>query len=555
MRPTKLSSKVFIDLPPILAHYVEADRNMWVEGNPKRGRLSVLNRSGTFQDLEAQAVERRHLITLIGEERARALKYRSGFEQGRRDAQHHLKEYGGNTRLALQAALVHAQVQGKFIAESICFEFDMDGKTLYRELNLTSSAEAYIHRMSVSDESGCKCWNTAGYLSGHVSEILGTRVATLEITCMGNGADACQFISRLEHEFGDEAQWISDAFSMPTMEEELARRDELLEASQKAARSAQASLGGMNRRLRSDLAIDTLVAESRVMQLLSKRIQLLMNNDAPVVLTGETGVGKVTIARAIHFGSTRKRKPFVEVDCKGIPEKLLEQELLGIEQGAIPGALKKLKGAFAKANGGTLYLSEVTSLSLDLQAQLLYLMEAGKYRPVGATRATNTDVRIIAATHTDPEKASKKGILREELYYALNIGRADVPPLRKRDADILRLAENFVQDFAQRHNRPNVIMTPEFKKSLLNSAWPGNVRQLKQVLEHAVIMSIDGTLKPGDLPDEILANRWLRQPSALTEEVIMATLNKTHNNRSQAAELLGVGRTTLWRTMKRLGLD
>jgi DNA-binding NtrC family response regulator/predicted hydrocarbon binding protein len=555
MKPAKLSSNVFLELPPVLAHYIDSDRNLWLEGNPKRGRLSILNRSGAFLDLESLAIERRNLIRIIGKDRVRALKYQTGFEVGRRDGQRHYELHSENGRLALQAGLVYGQVQGNYIAEDKKFEFDIESGTLYREIELQSCVEAVVHRMTVPDAEECVCWNTAGYISGHISELVERKVITVETECVAHGAEACRFVSKLDSEWGEEADWIREAEAMGSLEDELAQRDELIENAQQAARKAQASLGGINRRLRSDLAADSLIAESKAMQPALKRMQLCMTSKAPVLITGEAGVGKESVARSIHFGSDRKRRPFIEIDCKGMPDTIIKQELLGYDKGSIPGSLKAHRGAFDKAQGGTIYFNEIAELGGELQGILLRFLEDGRVQPIGATTGSKMNVRIVCATQTDPDKAVKSGKIREDLFYALSVSRVDVPPLRKRESDILRLAEAFLVEFRERHNCEHVDMSQEFKEALIGSAWPGNVRQLRNVVEHSVIMSTDGTLTPKELPQEILASRWVKKPEVLTEEVILAMLNRTHNNRSEAADLLGIGRTTLWRAMKKHGID
>lgn len=555
MRPSKLTSSLFLELPPVLAHYVEADRHLWIEGNPRRGRLSVLNRSGSFLDLESQAVERRHLIQTLGPERTRALLYRAGFEQGRRDATKHIESFGDNARLALQAALVFGQLQGRFVAETRKFDYEAENRKLHREIVLHSSAEAAIQRMVMPAQGACMCWNTAGYLAGHVSEIIGRHVVTLETQCVGAGHDHCEFLSKLDSEFGDEANWVRAAMQPVNVDEELKKRDQLVAAAQKAARRAQVALGGLNRRLRSDLVLETVVADSEAMAPVAQRARQLMGSDAPVIIYGEPGTGKETLARTIHYGSQRKKKPFIEVDCVGLTDALLEQELFGYEKDAFPGATLQHTGAFVRAQGGTLYLNRVTELSHELQGMLLKAMESGKVTPKGAQAPVRADVRVIAAVQDDPLVVKNNGKLREDFYYALAVGRLDVPPLRDRQTDILRLAEDFLRDFQKRYERPKVTMSAGFKKVLLDCAWPGNVRQLRNVIEHAVIMSSGGELEPKDLPEEVLATRWTRQPGELTPEVIKATLSRTNNNRSKAAQLLGVGRTTLWRSMKRYGIE
>ena len=554
MRPTKLSSNVFLELPPVLAHYLQAERNLWVDGNPRRGRVSLLNRSGNFVELESMAVERRHLIQMLGFERARALRYKIGFEQGRRDANRHFQAFNENGRLALQAALVFGQVQGRYVAEATRFEFDLDARTLYREVCLESCVEAVTHKMSFQDKDHCVCWSMAGYLSGHVSEIIGRRVVTVETECLCREHERCRFISKLDAEWGSEADWIRAAMTMTSLDDEFRRRDEMVETARKAVRRMQNSLSDMNRRVRSDLMMDQLVADSDIMLPVAGRARQLAASDAHLLITGEPGTGKSMLARSIHHSGGRARKPFVQVDCAGLTDALLRQELLGFEQGAFPGVLQPYRGAFARAHGGTLYLADVAAMGAEAQGILLKVMEDGKSTPIGADAPVKTEIRVVAAIREDPKRAVGRGALRESLYYALAIGRIDLPPLRERETDIIRLAEQFLQEFRERHNRPQAELSPEVRQVLLETAWPGNIRQLRNVIEHAVIMAGDHNLLPAHLPEEILASRWTRQPQELTEEVIRAALNRCHNNRSQAADLLGVGRTTLWRSMKKLNI-
>lgn len=556
MRPAKLTSSLFLELPPVLAHYVEAERHLWVEGNPKRGRLSVLTRSGSFIDHETLAVERRHLAATLGLERTRALLFRTGFEQGRRDAVRHLQTFGDNARLALQAALVFGQLQGRYVAETRRFDYESEKKTLLRDITVSMSSEAAIQRMAGlgGKGQGC-CWNTAGYMSGHTSEILGKRVLTTESNCSACGAENCIFISKLDSEFGEEVNWMRLALQPESVDDELKMRDSLVSKAQRSARRAQMALATAKRQTRSDLVLETVVADSDAMGPVAQRARQLMASDAPVIIHGEPGTGKETVARTIHRGSKRKEKPFVEVDCVGIPEAQLEQELFGFEKDAFLGATLKHTGAYLRANGGTLYLNRVTELSHEIQGLLLKAMQTGQIWPKGAEHPEQADVRIIAAVQEDPLEAKEAGEIREDFYYALAVGRLDVPPLRERQTDILRLSEDFLREIQKKYEKPQVVMSAAFKQLLLDCAWPGNVRQLRNVIEHALIMCTGNELEPKDLPEEVLATRWMKQPGDLTPEVINATLSRTNNNRSKAAEMLGVGRTTLWRSMKRYGIE
>jgi DNA-binding NtrC family response regulator/predicted hydrocarbon binding protein len=514
-----------------------------------------MNRTGNFLDLESLAVERRHLIKMMGEEQARAFKYKTGFEQGRRDARRHMTENGDNYRLALQTALVQGQLQGRYIAETLEFDFNMENKTLQRIVELQSSAEAHVHSMSISGSQECVCWETSGYLAGHVSEILELKAVTVEEQCVCQGHETCRLITKLAHEFEGENHWQTKALNLDSFQKQLENKTELIEQAQKAARKAQASLGGLSKRLRGDKAVDTIIAEAAAMQPVMNRAKQLMNNQVPVLLIGEQGTGKSILAKSIHFGGTSKKTPFLMLDSKGLPENMINQELFGYVAGAFTGALNEYKGLLSKAQGGSIYINDIGALSLKQQLALVEIIEHNTYKPMGGRKSKKANVRILAGINTAPEKAMKRGILREELFYALSVGKVEVPPLRTRESDILRMAQSFLTEFQQRHNRPPMVMSPEFSQALTKSSWPGNIRQLRNVLEHAVILCPGNTITPKEMPEEILATRWSKQPQPLTEEVILATLSKTNNNRSQAADLLGVGRTTLWRAMKKLGLD
>ncbi len=555
MRPTKLSDQVFLELPPVLAHYLEGGRNVWLESNPGEGTLTFLNRSGVFGDLEGIAVERRRLVEMLGATRARALRFRIGFEQGRRDAARHLSVLGDNARLALQAGPVFAQLQGRFVAEPVRFEFDLEARTLFREMLLHSSYEAMARRMISDDPGECACWTTCGYLSGHMSEILGRRVITLEHECTAKGDEACRLVSRLEQEWGPEADWAREALKAATVQDELAEADERVAQAQKASRSVQSHLNHLNRRLKSELLLDSIIAESPAMQTAVARARQVLSSDMPVLLVGESGAGRQTLARAMHFVGPRKSAPFEVLDCVGLEKGLLMQELLGFEKEAFPGALRPHNGAVVRANKGTLYLNDVTELDLEAQGVLLQLLRDGTVTPLGAEAPAKANVRIVAGAQVDPSERVGAGTFREDLYYALSVARIGLPPLRERGTDILRMAEAFLLEFQERYQRPALEFSHEAKRILTECAWPGNVRQLRSVVEHAVVFTQDDEIDVDDLPEEVLVGRWKRPPQELTEQVIRAALRRTRNNRSHAADLLGVGRTTLWRAMKRMGLE
>lgn len=553
MKPNRLSAQVFYELPPVLAHYLEQERNTWLEGMPRQGRLLFRDKQGAFASQDQMQVERLLLFQFLGGERAAAYLYRLGFEQGRREAQQHLDEFNQNVRLALQAGPVLGQVQGRFVAEDAHFEFDLDERTLRREQVMKRTAESEIHKALTLDPHWCGCWHTAGYFAGHVSEIVGRRVLTLETECIAKGAKQCRFLSRLDPEWGQDGAWARKALSLETIADELGRADAAAAAAKKAEHSARVALNELNRRLRSDLMLDGLVGESAEMTRALARARQVMESDVPVLLVGEAGTGRETLARAVHCGGARRSKPFVCLDCLGLTDHLLTQELLGYVRDGIPGATQPHTGAYQRAHGGTVYLNEIANLTLEAQVWLFRAMREGVLYPIGGDEPIRADVRVIAATQYDLRERIASGRFLEHLYYALGVA-VDLPPLRERGMDILRLAELFLREFADKYDRPELRMAREFQDILLHGAWPGNVRQLRHVLEHAVITASKPELDAADLPDEIVADRCHRMETELTREIIEAALRRTRANRTQAAQLLGVGRTTLWRAMKQFGL-
>jgi len=311
------------------------------------------------------------------------------------------------------------------------------------------------------------------------------------------------------------------------------------------------------------VAPDGLVGRSGSMLAVYKQIALACGSDAPVLVTGETGTGKELVARAIHRHGARAARRFVPLNCGAMPEGLLESELFGHLRGAFTGAVVDKKGLFEEARGGTLFLDEIGEMSQALQVRLLRALETGEVRPVGSSRAATVDVRVIAATHRDLERAAREGRFREDLFYRLHVFAIRLPPLRERREDIPLLIAHFLAGLAAR-GRGAAALTPAAVAALAGNDWPGNVRELENTLERLVAEARGGAIDVADLPPALRKRSApLAEPlftglpslEELEKRYLRHVLAEVKGNRSRAAEVLGIDRRTLYRMAERFGIE
>ncbi len=284
--------------------------------------------------------------------------------------------------------------------------------------------------------------------------------------------------------------------------------------------------------------------------------------DTTVLLLGETGTGKEVFAEAIHQASPRNTKPFVAINCSAFSKELLESELFGHKTGSFTGATKDKKGLFEEADNGTIFLDEIGELDQDLQAKLLRVLESQQFIKIGDTKTTQVSVRILAATNRDLQEEAAKGNFRSDLFYRLSVFQITLPPIRDRKKDIGPLATSFIQLFAAKVNKQITGYTDDFLKKLEAYNWPGNIRELKNVIERAVILcdsnELDASLLPYEFAD--VAAKTSNPVSAfdlssIEKLHIQRVLNHTHGNRAEAARLLNIGVATLYRKLKEYGLE
>lgn len=318
----------------------------------------------------------------------------------------------------------------------------------------------------------------------------------------------------------------------------------------------------MEQSLRDRYTARAMVAESDAMRTIISQIEALADTLATVMILGESGVGKELVARALHTDSRRASGPFVAVNCGAFTESLLESELFGHEKGAFTGAIAQSKGAFERANGGTLFLDEIGDAPLAVQLKLLRALEEREIRRVGGQQSFKVDVRVVSATHRDLNERVAEGLFREDLLYRINVVNITVPPLRRRPADIRPLANRFVALASETHGRRITHIAESFYRSLERYDWPGNIRQLRNVVEAAVLLSPGKELTESSvsLPpaaetdaDSDLDNFELPEGMTLAafERAILAkTLIRYQGNRTLTAERLGLSRRTIQRKIK-----
>ena len=328
------------------------------------------------------------------------------------------------------------------------------------------------------------------------------------------------------------------------------------------------SMSEENKQLKSRLAeqfsYHNIIGKSAAMQEMFATLSMVAPTDATVLITGESGTGKELVANALHENSHRSDRPFIKLNCAALNENLLESELFGHESGAFTGAAGRRKGRFELANKGTMFLDEIGDMSLQTQAKILRVLQEGEFERLGGAETIKVDVRILAATHRDLQAMIADGTFRQDLYFRLSVVPVHLPALRERNMDISALANHFLHRFAEKNRKDIKDFHPEALNLLMHHDWPGNIRELENTVERAVILCLGEQVTPHDLPPHLLSDdvRAVQRTAVednftlrdMEREVIRSTLEKTGNNKSQAAKKLGVARQTLLNKIKEYGL-
>jgi PAS domain S-box-containing protein len=316
----------------------------------------------------------------------------------------------------------------------------------------------------------------------------------------------------------------------------------------------------LRRELAGTYTSEDIIGKSPAMKEVISFLPDIAESESPVLIEGPTGSGKELIARAIHNLSPRKNGPFVPVNCAALPETLLESELFGYAKGAFTGALRNKAGRILLANKGTLFLDEIPSTSLAFQADLLRVLEDGEFTPLGDTKTAKADFRLVTATNLDLRDLVSEGKFREDLYYRLNVAKISLPPLKERKQDIPLLVDHFIHKFNALKGKNIESVTPEVLSFLMDYAFPGNIRELENIIEYGFIACKGTTIGMEHLSRDLLDSRRKIGPVLSTAELqeaqkIRAILERHSHNRIATAKALGLSRTSLWRKIRKYGLN
>jgi len=540
----------------------DADLQSRLQFAPGAGKIWLDDQRMILLHAAAFGSLRRELIETLGRDRARGVLMRMGYASGIRDARFVRRLYPNASDSDAYVLGPHLHnLEGIVNVRPIKFDMNRalgicDGEFIWQD-----SVEAAVHREAFGLETEPACWMQIGYACGYTSELFGAMVLYREVECVAKGDVHCRIIGK------PQAKW-PDAAEMRRYFQPDSLADRLLEL--------QTQVEHLRYSLAEEMGDGELVGGSESFLSACDMADRVASSQVTVMLLGETGVGKEMFGRRIHQRSTRAHGPFVAINCAAIPEDLIESELFGVERGAFTGATRSRPGRFERAHGGTLFLDEVAELSAGAQAKLLRVLQEGEFERIGDTATRKVDVRLIVATNVDLQQAVDSGDFRADLFYRLNTYPVHIPPLRERRDDIPLLVERFVDKYAALHGRKVAGLTDEAMAALMEYEWPGNIRELQNIIERGVILTAGGTAieaptlftsfhprhRPAAPEGEGSDKLRVLVDYALRERVDLADLEgllleqavkRSAGNLSSAARLLGITRPQLAYRLKKRG--
>jgi transcriptional regulator with GAF, ATPase, and Fis domain len=468
--------------------------------SPGDGRIWLNDQRMVLMHTASLGTLRRELIDGVGLERARGLLTRAGYESGSRDARLVRQRWpDGDVVSTLMAGTRLHALEGVVKVEPVEFDIDVERGTYDAEFiwHHSSEDDEHINAYGIGTEPAC--WQQLGYAMGYVTGMMGRLVIFREVECRSMGGAVCRVVGKTADAWGD----VSEDLRYLNAQRFLSRSAFAPDA---APAPAAAVLGAKG--VVSSEGEQQMVGVSSSFKSACHMLSRVAPTRATVLFTGESGVGKELFASMLHRISPRTDRPFVALNCAAIPETLIEAELFGVERGAYTGAVATREGRFERADGGTLFLDEIGTLSLVGQGKLLRALQEGEIERVGGTRPIRVDVRVIAATNVDLHAEVEAGRFREDLYFRLAVFPILLPPLRERRDDIPLLMNYFLHRYCRLHGREVLGYTPRAVKALLNYHFPGNIRELQNMVERGVISADDqGVI---DLP-HLLRREQLRE--------------------------------------------
>ncbi|KQW01511.1 sigma-54-dependent Fis family transcriptional regulator [Rhizobacter sp. Root1221] len=472
--------------------------------SPGDGRIWLNDQRMVLMHTSSLGALRRELIDSLGLERARGLLTRAGYESGARDAELVRQRWPDGDAIStfMAGTRLHA-LEGVVKVEPLEFDFDVARGTYHGEFLWHHSSEDDEHIGAYGLGTEPACWSQIGYACGYVTGMLGKPVIFREVECRSMGSAVCRVIGKNADAWGD----ISEDLRYLNVQDFLSTQAFVGAATSAASRAV---LGGA---VLAESGEQEMVGVSSAFKSACHMLSRVAPTQATVLFTGESGVGKELFASMLHRISPRKEKPFVALNCAAIPDTLIESELFGVERGAFTGATVSRPGRFERADGGTLFLDEIGTLSLVGQGKLLRALQEGEIERVGGSRTVKVDVRVVAATNVDLQAEVRAGRFREDLYFRLDVFPIPLPPLRERREDIPLLMNYFLHRYCRRHGRTVHGYTPRAVKALLNYEFPGNIRELQNLVERGVITADDGGVI--DVP-HMLRREQLRDAALLS---------------------------------------
>jgi two-component system, NtrC family, response regulator HydG len=537
--------------------------------DPEGGILRSAGERAVVLDATALGILRRELYGTLGPETARGMLTRLGFAHGFRAAETLQSAFPWDSPQEWRNAGSRThRLQGMVLVEAVPHPAG-EPHAPFAEALWRESYEAEQHLLHLGQADQCVCFTLCGFASGYMSFVNQRDVFAHEVECVGRGDAVCRMVARFREDFAPEEltallpYYQSDCLSSSLQRVTIALREAERKLSERKARLVETGF--------SPIDAAGLVARSDGLRRALELARRAARVESPVLVAGESGVGKERVARIVHQESARKTGPFLAINCGAVPETLIESELFGHARGAFTGAIGDRVGLFEAANGGTLFLDEVGELPLHLQPKLLRVLQEREVRRLGETKPRPIDARIVAATNRDLAREVEQGTFRRDLYYRLRVIEILIPPLRQRKDDILPLARALLARMAERTERTFVGFTPAAADLLLRYPFPGNVRELENAIERAVAFGDGPKVEVADLPEEIRSfvaeNGGFegRLPDALREGQpltladveqahILAVLAAEGGNRTKAAQVLGIGIATLHRKLRQYGV-